>query len=225
MTMSNILQNISMKINNLYNIWNKTVIKKTNNLDIVQTPNMWFMWFALWTTFKIMINVVYLWTTFKIRSPVSIGSSRRIDWLIAKHLKHGKHHANKHMFPLQRNRKQTGWCSKSVLPLSQNYHLFYHIQFGNDKSTFCFTVVLCTWIFPTISSYQVDSRHLLLCHLIVHIVCLMVFLTWLWYSSYNLSKMFSHNWQELGRLSSKKVVLAMVLFKERKQRVPKTLII
>lgn len=64
--MSNILQNISMKINNLYNIWNKTVIKKTNNLDIVQRPNMWLMWFALWTTFKIMINVVYLWTTFKL---------------------------------------------------------------------------------------------------------------------------------------------------------------
>lgn len=64
--MSNILQNISMKINNLYNIWNKTVIKKTNNLDIVQRPNMWLMWFALWITFKIMINVVYLWTTFKL---------------------------------------------------------------------------------------------------------------------------------------------------------------
>ena len=60
------LQNISMKINNLYNIWNKTVIKKTNNMDIVQRPNMWLMWFALWTTFKIMINVVYLWTTFKL---------------------------------------------------------------------------------------------------------------------------------------------------------------
>ena len=73
--------------------------------------------------------------------------------------------------------------------------------------------------------HQVDSRHLLLCHLTVHIVCLMIFLTWLWYSSYKLSKMFSHNWQELGRLSSKKVVLAMVLFKERKQRVLKTLII
>lgn len=225
MTMSNILQNLSMKINNLYNIWNKTVIKKTNNLDIVQRPNMWLMWFALWTIFKIMINVVYLWTTFKIRSPVSIGSSHRIDWLIAKHLKHGKHHANKHMFSLQTNRKQIGWCSKSILPLSQNYHLFYHIKFGNDKSTFCFTVVLCTCIFFNYIIIPVDRRNIIICRLTVHIVCLMIFLTWLWYSSYKLLKMFSHNWQKLGRLSNKKIVLSMVLFKERKQRVLKTLII
>lgn len=115
--------------------------------------------------------------------------------------------------------------AKSILPLSQNHRLFYHIQFANDKSTFCFTVILSTCIFPTISSYQIDSRNFLLCHLTVHIVCHMIFLTWLWYSSHKLSKMFSHNWQELGRLSSKKIVLTMVLFKERKQRVLKTLII
>lgn len=120
-------------------------------------------------------------------------------------------------------RKTENKLDKGILPWSQNYRLFYHIQFGNDKSTFCFIVVLCTCNFPTISSYQVDSRNLLLCHLTVHIVCLMIFLTQLWYSSYKLSKMFSHNWQELGRLSSKKIVLTMVLFKERKQRVLKTL--
>ena len=121
--------------------------------------------------------------------------------------------------------KLDGFVAKSILPLSQNHRLFYHIKFANDKSIFCFKVVLCTYIFPTISSYQVDSRNLLLCHLTVHIVCLMIFLTWLWYSSYKLLKMFSHNWQELWRLNNKKIVLTMVLFKERKQRVLKTLII
>lgn len=97
--MSNVLQYISMRINNLYTICNKTMIKITNNLDIVQRPKVWLVWFALWTTFEI-------------RSTISIGSSSKIDWLIAKHLKHGKHHANKHMFPIQKKMNgvvKTSW--------------------------------------------------------------------------------------------------------------------